>query len=419
MRRILYEGAPLNKDNEMRRILTIAIVLALAAVAASAQRTTVSGTVVDYSTGAALVGASVVGGGQTVVTNDDGYFVLKGDANLTGIVISHVGYRSQRVKVNDQTAQPIRIRLHASTIQLQEVLVMAGDARDLVYNAISKIPKNYSRSPELYHCFYRETAMKRQHYIMVAEGVVDMYKTAYGRNDYHDRVAIRKGRRLLSPKQGDTLSVKVMGGPITPVQLDIVKNLQFLLNEEVLDCYELKMETPTSIADRPQFVVSIEPRRVMPYALYFGRLYIDQETLAFTRAELTLDVSNREKATALMLVRKPLGVRFRPKEMSLQVDYRYEDGVTRISYLRTKFRFNCDWRRRLFATSFTACCEMVVTSHEDENIEPIRGRESFDQRDAFFDKVDYFRDPSFWQDYNIIEPSESLDRAINRLLKKR
>jgi hypothetical protein len=383
---------------------------------------TVSGTVVSGATGQVVKGANVSGGGQTVVTNDDGFFLLKSDNTLTSIIVSHVGYRAQNVKVDGRgnTVDGLRIRLQPTTVQLQEVLVQAySDPRELVDAAIRKIPKNYSRQPELYHCFYRETAMKRQHYIMVAEGVVDMYKTGYGHGSGRDRVAIRKGRRLLSPNQRDTLSVKVTGGPVTPVQLDVVKNLDLLLNEEELRKYAMKMEQPTTIGDRLQYVVSISPQVVEEYALYYGLLYIDQETLAFTRVELNLDVSDRDKATRMMLVRKPAGVRFRPKELSLLVDYHQEGDLTRISYVRTTFRFNCDWRRRLFATAFTACCEMVVTSrHDGDTVEPIRGRESFDQRDAFFDKVDYFRDPTFWQDYNIIEPTESLDRAIDRLLKK-
>lgn len=404
----------------MRRLSTILLFLMLVVSSASAQQLVqVSGTVVSQTTGKALAGASVTGDGHTVVTNDDGYFVLKTDTELKTITVSHVGYRAQRVRLSQPSEQPLRIRLKPATIQLQEVLVMAGNARELVSTAISKIPQNYSQQPELLRCFYRETAQKRQRYIMVAEGVVDMFKTAYDYQSDNDRVAIRKGRRLLSPRRGDTLTVKVTGGPVLPVQLDMVKRRDFLLNEEELDCYHLEMEMPTTIGDRQQYVVSIRPRRKMPYALYYGRLYIDQETLAFTRAELSLDMSDRHKATEMMLVRKPLGVRFRPKELSLLLDYRFEDGVTRISYIRTFFRFNCDWRRRLFATSFTACCEMVVTGQTATTGRPIRGRESFDQRDAFFDKVDYFLDPVFWQDYNIIEPTESLNRAITRLMKHR
>jgi hypothetical protein len=345
--------------------------------------------------------------------------MLKCEKQPKKITVTHVGFRPEHIDLDGKLAENMKIHLQPTTVQLREVIVMADNPRELVQLAISKIPQNYSQHPELYHCFYRETAMKRQHYICVAEGVVDMYKTDYEQGIDRDRVAIRKGRRLLSPKLSDTLSVKVLGGPVAPVQLDIVKNTGLLLNEEDLDCYDLKMETPTSIGDRQQYVVSISPRKVLPYALYNGRLFIDQETLAFTRMELSLDMSNREKATRVMLIKKPFGVRFKPKELSLLVDYRQgADGVTRISYIRTTFRFNCDWKRRLFSTAFTAFCEMAVTSTSAQDSQPIRGRESFDQRDAFFDKVDYFRDPTFWQDYNIIEPTESLDRAIHRLLKK-
>ena len=392
-------------------ILTSAIMLA--------QKMVVSGTVIDGTTNQPVNGASVTAEEWSVVTNEDGYFALKSESPLTTIVVSHVGYRSQRVSLDGQPAEGLKIRLSPTTIQLHEVVVMADNARDLVMKAISKIPSNYSKQPELYRCFYREAAMKRQHYICVAEGIVDMYKSGYGHDDNRDRVAIYKGRRLLSPKSSDTLGVKVLGGPVVPIQLDVVKNTDFLLNAEDLSHYELKMETPTTIGDRRQYVVSIAPRVSLPFALYYGKLYIDQESLAFTRAELSLDMSDRYKATEVMLVRKPLGVRFKPKEMSMLVDYRQDaDGLTRISYISTLFRFNCDWKRRLFSTSFTARCEMVVTNTTNRDVKPIRGRESFDQRDAFFDKVDYFRDPDFWRDYNIIEPSESLDKAINRLLKK-
>ena len=381
-----------------------------------AQRAVVSGKVTDAATGRAVSGASVRSGGLSVVTNDDGFFVLKGDSALSTVTASHIGYRATTVTVTDRQ---LTIRLQPAAVVLSEVLVMADNPLEVVMAAISRIPQNYSQQPESYQCFYREKALKRQHYMCVAEGVVDMYKTGYGRSSGRDRVAIRKGRRLVSPRRGDTLSVKVLGGPLAPVQLDVVKNTELLLSPEELDCYDLKMETPTSIGDRLQYVVRLTPRRVMPYALYFGRLYIDQQTLAFTRAELSLDMSDRQKATDQMLIRKPAGVRFRPKELSLLIDFRLDaDGKTRMSYVCTTFRFNCDWKRRLLATSFAAFCEMAVTSTSNTGVQPIRGRESFDQRDAFFDKVDFFRDPLFWQNYNIIEPSESLDRAVSKLLKR-
>lgn len=413
----------------MRRVILILLTTLVGAVvyaqndvggkATDGTKVVLSGTVYQEKGHTPIRQANIVAEGThlSVVTNDDGYFTLKADVLPKYITVSHIGYQSKRIRIVPGQVEQMTIQLRPTAIELKEVVVWTEDPEELVQIAIKKIPDNYSNHPELYQGFYRETAMKRQHYIYVAEGVVDMYKTSYKQGNRRDKVAIRKGRRLLSPKKGDTLSVKVMGGPVQPIQLDIVKNLDFLLNAEELANYNFEMLEPTTINDRQQYVVEISPKWPMPWALYYGKFYIDRETLAFTRAELSLDMSDTEKATSMMLVKRPYGVRFKPKELTTLIDYRYEDGQTRISYVRNTFRFNCDWKRRLFATSFAAFCEMVVTDKATTDIHPITGRDSFDSRDSFYDKVDYFRDPHFWENYNIIEPSESLDKAIGRLVK--
>ena len=403
----------------MKRICLFILII-VASIGAYAQRTVVSGTVTNSQTGRPIAGANVavVGGTTTVVTNADGFFTLKFNETANAIRVSHLGFQTSTQPLPANTQQPLSIALKPAVIMLQEIVVTKDNARSIVEAAISKIPNNYSKQPEILEGFYRETAMKRQHFIYVAEGVIDMYKTPYNRSVHQDRVAIRKGRRLMSPRQGDTLGVKVMGGPVQPIQLDIVKNKDFLFNNEELDHYHFSFDKQEIIDGRQQFVVRLEPRGEWEYALYHGHLYIDCETLAFTRADLSLDMSDREKATRLMLIRKPSGVRFRPRELSTLIDYRQEGGVTRVSYIRNVFRFNCDWKRRLFATSFTATCEMVVTNFHNGDGRAIKGRNTFDSRDMFFDKVEYFKDPAFWEDYTIIEPTDSLDKAVNRLLKK-
>ena len=388
----------------------------LAPMVVLAQQTTVGGIVIDEKTGHPLPRVSVSVGRVSVVTNEDGAFLLKlGDAP-NSITVSHLGYKTKKVPLHAGDTENLKIKLQPTTIQLREVVVRTGNPREIVEIAIRKIPDNYSRQPELLKAFYRETAMKRKHFIYVAEGVEDMYKTGYTRGIGRDRVSIIKGRRLLSQKQGDTLGLKVMGGPVLPVQLDVVKNSDILLNQEEMDAYSYSWGTPEFINDRLQMVVLIEPLYARDYALYHGKLYIDNERLAFTRIELNLDMSDKDKATRTMLVRKPLGVRFKPRELSCVVDYRYSDGVTRISYLRNTFKFNCDWKKRLFSTSFTATCEMAVTDSQSEGVQPIVSRNSFDSRDAYYDKVEYFMDPEYWSNYNIIEPSESLDKAIRKLV---
>ncbi len=385
---------------------------------ALAQQTVISGYVTDGKTGEELRQVSISAGRVSVVTNEDGAFTLKLPELPDQIVVSHLGYKTRYVSMKAGETENLKIRLHPAAIRLREIVVLNENARELVDLAISKIPDNYSKVPELLTAFYRETAMKRKHYIYVAEGVEDMYKTPYNRSTLRDRVSIVKGRRLISQKSGDTLGVKVIGGPVQAIMMDLVKNRDFLLNKDELDAYSFTIGVPEHINDRLQHVVLMEPMWEMPYALYHGKLYIDAERLAFTRIELDLDMTDLDKATRTMLVKKPFGVKFKPRELVSVVDYRYEDGVTRISYLRNTFRFNCDWKRRLFSTSFTATCEMVVTDSRSENVQPIASRHSFDSRDAYYDKVEYFMDPEYWSKYNIIEPSESLDKAIRKMVSK-
>lgn len=408
--------------NSLQRNITL-LALLLAALGLMAQNTVqVSGQVIDAQSKKPLSQATVAAKGTNIatVTNDDGYFLLKLPEGKTRVNISHMGYETSYVTVSAKNDRPLHIKLKPTAIMLNEFVVWTEDPRDLVRIAVSKIGDNYSNHPERYQTFYREMVKKRNRYISVAEGVVDMYKSAYGRNAYRDGVSIRKGRRIISSRQKDTLGVKVLGGPAFPVQLDVVKNLNFLLSEEELAGYQLSMGVPTAVDGRMQFVVQLAPAMVREYPLYNGTLYIDRQTLAFTQVELSLDVSDRRKATDFMLRKKPAGLRFRPKELSCVIHYLTgDDGITRISYVRNTFAFNCDWKRRLTATPFTAICEMVVTDHTQEGAKPLKGHDTFSTRDAFYDKVDYFLDPAYWEDYNIIPPTESLEDAIDRLMKKR
>jgi hypothetical protein len=315
----------------------------------------------------------------------------------------------------------LTILMLSTTVQLNEVIISADDPLAIVKAAMSRIESNYTSEPELVRCFYRETARRGSRFISVAEAVTDMYKSSYSRGPEFDAVAIQKGRRLMSMKASDTLGVKVQGGPVMPLMVDVAKNSEYILNPEMLPYYKYHMELPTMIDDCLHYVISMTPKVVTPFPLMGGLLYINHESLAITRAELQLDVSDWRKASEYMLVRKPLGLRFRPRELSVTVVYETDAaGITHMSYVRNEMRFNCDWRRRLFASPYTTVCEMVVTDRLALGRQAKRphGRSSFGHNERFYDKVEYFDDPDFWADYNIIEPTESLEYAIDKLKKR-
>lgn len=403
----------------MKKQLITAIGLMLWALASIAQTemSVVTGIVRDRETRTILRQAniSVPGTNISTVTNDDGRFIIKSSSPIDRIMVSHLGYKSRYLVISGN--EDVKVWLQPSSIMLKEIFVAPDDPEEILKMALSKIPDNFGKESKMLQTFYRETVQKRNRYIYIAEAVSDLVKTGYHRSVNVDRAVITKGRRLLSQRQTDTLGVKIVGGPTLGVFLDVVKNREYLLNDEELSHYQLRMLSPVKIDDRLQCVIELVPVAFsLPYALYHGRLYIDYESFAFTRVELELDMIDKEKATQFMLVRKPLGVKFKPKEMKAVITFKTENGVSRLNYIRSEMRFNCDWKKRFFSNSFHSVTEMVVTDVFQEP-HALKGRSSFSSRDTFYDKVLFFDDPDFWKDYNIIEPTESLENAIDKLKK--
>lgn len=380
----------------------------------------VRGKVSDARSGRSMeaVHVSTPGRHHATVTNADGSFVLKSDREIRTVVFSSLGYKTLRLTVDGPA--PMEVKLVPESLSLQEAVLVSGDPRHIVEMAVDRIWDTYCTEPELLECFYRETVQKRQRFTYVAESVARLYKSPYdGGSVYRDGAALEKSRVLVSQRVRDTLSVKTQGGPYLAIYMDAVKNGDILFSKEELMHYGFEMGQPAYIGDRIQFVIHVVPRDpFVNYALYNGTLYIDRETLAFTRIELSLDMTDPSLVTRMVLVKKPATLRFFPEEVSYIINYRQVDGKARLEYFRSTMRFACDWKKRLFKTHYTAVNELVVTDVR-EPANPIARQDQFRSKDILSDKAAEFLDPDFWEGYNIIEPTESLEHAIDRLRRGR
>lgn len=387
---------------------------------------TISGTVRDARTKRVLpaVHVAVPRTGVGTVTNAEGFFTIHVDDSLRAdrLEFSHIGYAlyDYAFRPGANVAQ-VDIRMTPNANVLEEVTIMGGDATDLVREAADRVADNYPARANRLTGFYREVIRKGRRYIDISEAVVGLYKTSYnGVGTDGDRVRLEKGRRLLSQRAGDTLIVKFEGGPTLSTFLDVVKNTELMFGHEEMEHYAFRYNRTVMIDNRPHVEVRFMPRAVCPYALYEGLLYIDQVTRTISRAEFILDMSNRLKATQAMLRKKPAGLRFHPERLAFLVTYRRQsDGRSSLAYVRCEAVFRCDWRRRLFATTYAVTSEMAITDRDTVHVERIPYREAFRTRDALTDRAADFYNADFWSGYNIIEPTESLEHAVDRLMKKR
>ena len=60
---------------------------------------------------------------------------------------------------------------------------------------------------------------------------------------------------------------------------------------------------------------------------------------------------------------------------------------------------------------------MVMTDRDDAPQEKMARGDAFRLNEIYSDMASDFADVGFWRDYNIIEPSESLERAVEKLCK--
>ncbi len=89
----------------------------------------IKGTIKDAATGETIVGASVVyAEGKAAITDINGTYSIKLDSGLYNLVVSYVGYESQKVKTK-VSSKPVVVNFSLQTKTLNEVEVVADVAK--------------------------------------------------------------------------------------------------------------------------------------------------------------------------------------------------------------------------------------------------------------------------------------------------
>lgn len=383
----------------------------------------VNGVIKDSKTKQNIVFASITVPGTNIgtVSNSDGEFTLKVQKTINApeFEISHLGYQNKKFNIVESSNKTnLTFLVDPYSVELKELVIKPTDPRSIVVQAMAKVSDNYSKKANILTGFYRETIKQRKDYISISEAIIDIYKTPYDYTFDSDRLKIFKGRKSPNVKKSDTLSVKLIGGPSISLLLDIVKNPDVLLSRESIDYYAYEMLDIVNIDNKMNYVIGFKPVVTLNYPLYYGKLYITTDNLAFTMAEFSLDLQDEGKAVQNFVKKKPIGLRFVPVKTSYLVTYKESGGVYYINYVRDEVKFTCDWRRRIFKTNYTVMSEMAVTERKTENVEKITAKESFKSYVVLADKVQEYFDENYWGEYNTIVPDESIQSAINKFNKR-
>lgn len=381
------------------------------------------GKIITSQDGRTLPFATVEAMGSNIatVTNIDGKFTIKiaNVSDVSDLKISYVGFSNKIVPLNQfKASKSLTIKLEPNSVQLKEITIRPQDALELIINALGNVRYNYSSDPMMMRGFYRETIQRGRNYVSISEAVIDIFKGAYSNDFQVDQVKLFKGRKSADVEKMDTVLFKLQGGPKTALLLDIVKNPYILLSSEYYEIYDFYLSDVISINDKLHYVVSFNQKSHVDDPYYNGKLYIDMDKLAITEAEFELNTDNKEEAARMFIQRKPMGMTIIPEKAAYRAKYTIENDCWYFSYARAEAKFKVNWKKKLFNTTFSTMSEMAITDRTYEGIEKFAARDRFKSRDILNDNVYIFFDQNFWKGYNVIEPDQSIESAINRLNRK-
>jgi hypothetical protein len=423
-------------DYFLTKVLPVTIVICLLFLAGSVFGNTVmesssetqddgfylfKGIVVDSRTSEPLVFATVSIEGTNVATvcNSEGEFLFKvpNEYSDRNVIFSHIGYARASVPVRGLRTEGNRILLVMTTVSLVEVSVFPNDPNLLIRAVMSRRDKNYMDVPVNKTAFYRETIKKGWNYVSLTEAVVSVYKFPYT-SAREDQIKLEIGRKSTDYDRLDTVVFKLQGGPVSALMLDIMKDPYTLFGDEMIDFYDFEMSNVTRVDDRLIYVLDFRQKSNINDPLFYGKLYIDTETLAITSASFNMNIEDRDQAARMFIRRKPIGARVYPTEAAYLVNYREHEGKWYFGYSRGQVSFRINWRRRLLNTNYYTTMEIAVTDWEPTEEKKYRAADRLKMNVIMEEAVEGFANDDFWGDYNVIEPEQSIESAIKRIQRR-
>ncbi|MFA7492668.1 MAG: carboxypeptidase-like regulatory domain-containing protein [Proteiniphilum sp.] len=382
------------------------------------------GRVLGGDTNEPLINASVSAQQVTVssVTNQDGYFSIRVPTSTKNsqLLVRHLGYENLEIPIATLIDSPNNhVTLKPSPIELSEIVVISGEGKELIREALQRIPQNYPDNPQMMIAFYRESVKKSSNYISLVETVLDIYKANYSSYN-NDQAKIYIGRKATDISPRDTVLLKFQGGISDALMLDIAKNPEIVFGTDGSE-YQFHIEGMININDKPHYIISFSPHPGIKDILFRGNIYLDTASLAFVRMEFNMNVEDRKNASNVFIRRKPSKMKVDVNKAQYIVDFIEDDGKWFFNYSSTKVSFRVRWTNRffgLFATTYTIGSEMAITDRYDNNVTKFPRNERIRSTDVIAEKVEHFLDPGFWGEYNVIEPDQEILDAVKRLSGK-
>lgn len=404
--------------------LILLLFLIIPVVIFAQEYASITGKMVDATTGKPLPFASVSLKGSSIsnISNADGVFSLKLPIDYKdSVILSFIGYDNLILPIDIfNTSKLYTAKLNPSLLSIKSITVRPSDALSLFNQVFSSqnIKNNYSTNREGLLGFYREIIKRGNKYLTLNEAIIDINKSPY--NSFaSDIMGIYKGRGNQNIRNEDTLFIKFQGGPLTMMEMDIAKNSFIgcdMLNAPVI--YDFTLESNVYRDGENIYVIGFNQKDSVSDILFRGKLFISSESLALIRAEFSMNVENNPKAWKEFIKKKPDKCDITVNKAEYVINYKKFGGKYFYDNARLELVFSAKYKGRILKNKYSIISELAITDVNNKLALSTDANRKIRYKDIMASKVQDFRDDNFWGNYNIIEPDNSIENIINKIIKQ-
>jgi len=375
----------------------IFFLLFLVPVFVLAQPKTLKGRIVDASNqqGIGYTNIGVEGTFYGTASDAEGFFELKIPEEFFGgkLFVSAVGYWNVTLLLNDLFGQEfVRIPLAEQTYSIEGVDVEAQSRVlfRIVRTAIQKIPQNYHPGPVGMKFYYQEDKQLNDSSILNREAIVELHdKTGYSSPSVSDAYRNRHYRFTQVKKNFDSkLFSTAQTGFDELLEMDLVRLSNTILNQELLNDYDLNLEGISTYDGDSVWIISYKTGKpdLAHSGDYYatqmnGKIYILKSNYAIIRNECMIGSSTNNS-----------------QNRSLFTD---DKGQQQVSYHFTAIYKNKEGK---YAVNYLDC-DKTYTNLQGETITFRRKANALglSQQPAEISGRDYFEDTpyveNFWKEF--------------------
>lgn len=275
------------------------------------------------------------------------------------------------------------------------------NATDLVKKSLSLIGKNYPETTNYMNAFYKEEIMQNNSCITVNEALLNIQKSSY-LSTKADLASIAQVRGNCSPNVQDNFLVKLQGGPISALKLDVIKE-PFLgsYKHNIEESYTFQYSTPITLEDNEYYIVDFKQNPTETRTLYRGKIFIEKKSLAIAKIVYSMNVENRIDSYSRFFAKQPKGRDVKMISANYMVNYREYNGKWYFDYSTSNISFHSINRLDNSYDIYNINSQIAVTNLIAQNF-TIDKSNILKSSDNLTDKIKDSNSSSDWDIYNLI-----------------